>query len=179
MSDNDSILEAWLPKGYRHFKGTGPSTTSQEWLVRATLCRISGSDEAGQEICEKISMDRSDHTPEQFVCYLLELAHRLERSADEHGQAQHLLERVLTERSLVTPETIRLLVDSSAEMMSRQQPLEAFVRAWVAYRAASRVHGNEKSAIQTETVENLTRVLSAVADNPLALEATRQMVDGF
>jgi hypothetical protein len=176
MPDNDSILEANLPASHRHFKGTGPGTTAREWLVRATLCRIAGHDKAGQELCEEISMDRSDHTPEQFVRYLLELADRLERSADEYGQAKQQLERILTERNLVTAETIRLLLDSSAAMMSRQQPLEAFVRAWVAFRAAGYIP-SDRSAIQSEVVAHLTQILSTIADNPLAFNAVQQMVD--
>lgn len=177
MSDN-SILEAGLPASHRHFRGTSPSTTSHEWLARAIMCRMAGRDAAGQQLCEEIAMDRSDYTPEQFVGYLLGLADRLEQFDDYHLAAQQL-ERILVEPGLVTPTTVRFMMRSSSEMLSQKRPLDAFVRAWIAYRAASRVHGGEKSAIQTETVENLARALSAVADNPLALEAARQMVDGL
>lgn len=179
MSDNDdSIFEAWLPTSHRHFKETGPSTTSYEWLTRAIMCYMTGRDAAGQALCENIAMDRSDYTPELFVNYLLGLADRLEQFDDYHLAVQQL-ERILVEPDLVTAATVRQMMHSSSAMLSQERPIDAFVRAWIAYRAAGRVRGNEKSAIQTETVENLTRVLSAVADNPLALEATRQMVDGL
>jgi hypothetical protein len=177
MSD-DPILEAGLPASHRHFKGTSPNTTSREWLARAIMCCMAGRDAAGQRLCEDIAMDRSDYTSEQFVGYLLGLADRLEQY-DDYLLAAQQLERILVEPNLATATTVRFLVNSSSEMLAQERPLDAFVRAWIAYRGASRVHGSEKSAIQTETVENLAKVLSAVADNPLALEAARQMVDGF